>query len=83
MKNKFKQIYHNFLKILKKPEMQILPGQLAFFFLMSFIPILAICTMIVASFTNNINFLNAFHTEVLPDAIYEIIFPFWIMDKLR
>ena len=42
MKKRAKKIITGFRKILQKPEMQILPGQIAFYFIMSIIPIAAI-----------------------------------------
>ena len=38
------------MKVASKPEMRILPGQLAFFFFLSIIPLVALIGAIVSSF---------------------------------
>ena len=38
LKNNLKEFFDNFLKVLKRPEMAILPGQLAFFFVLAIVP---------------------------------------------
>lgn len=38
MKLKLKEFWQNFISVLKRPEMAILPGQLAFFFVLSIVP---------------------------------------------
>jgi len=42
LNNKFKRFLKNFLKTLRRPEMSILPGHLAFFFVLSVVPILTL-----------------------------------------
>ena len=51
MKVRLKEFWQNFLSVLSRPEMAILPGQLAFFFVLSIVPTI---TMISygASFLN-------------------------------
>lgn len=72
MKNKIKNIYDKFIKILKRPEMQILPGQLAFYILMSFIPILAICSIVASSLINNFDIASEIR-NLMPDALADIL----------
>ena len=48
MKGEVKRIYQNFLDALKTPELRILPGQLAFYILMSMIPIIAIISLVAS-----------------------------------
>lgn len=38
LKNSLKDFFDNFIKVLKRPEMAILPGQLAFFFVLAIVP---------------------------------------------
>lgn len=38
LKNELKEFFDNFIKVLKRPEMAILPGQLAFFFVLAIVP---------------------------------------------
>lgn len=75
MKTKIKNVLKNFINILLQPEMQVLPGQLAYYIIMSFIPILAICTIVVSYFVSNFNFSSIIYSY-LPDAIADIIIPF-------
>lgn len=81
MKRRFKRIYNNFKGILKKPEMRILPGQLSYFFLMSLIPILTICTILVSLFTSNVNVISIIE-DALPQSIFNIIMPFLDNSKI-
>ena len=75
MKKRIKKTVKNFLKILKQPEMQVLPGQLAFNMLMSLIPILAICVSIISYFISNFN-LSSVINDFLPTSLAEVIIPF-------
>ena len=75
MKKRIKKTVKNFLKILKQPEMQVLPGQLAFNMLISLIPILAICVSIISYFISNFN-LSSVINDFLPTSLAEVIIPF-------
>ncbi len=75
MKSEIKRIYKEFKKIIMLPEMQVLPGQLAFYIIMSFVPILAICAIIVSHFIESFNLTNLIYTY-LPDNLASIIIPF-------
>lgn len=70
-----KEIKETFMTILKKPEMQILPGQIAFYFMMSIIPIAAIGTIVASYITKNLSFME-FINSVVPSAIANIIINF-------
>jgi len=75
MKKRIKKTLKKFLKILRQPEMQVLPGQLAFNMLMSFIPILAICISIISYFISNFNLINVIDNYI-PISLAEVIIPF-------
>lgn len=72
IKNFVRKIYDMVIK----PEMKILPGQLAFFLVLSIIPIIVligfICSTINVSLDNVINTINNF----LPEGIAGILVPF-------
>ena len=72
VKNFIKRIYD----MIMKPEMKILPGQLAFFLVLSIIPIIVligfICSTINISLQSVINVIN----NVLPEGIADILIPF-------
>ncbi|MGM9878762.1 MAG: YihY/virulence factor BrkB family protein [Bacilli bacterium] len=69
---KAKKILTGFTEILKRPEMQILPGQIAFYLLMSIVPIATIITIIASYITNSFNFLDTIGT-VLPPVFANIL----------
>lgn len=72
MKREVKRIYQNFLDALKTPELRILPGQLAFYILMSMIPIIAIISLIASIIFNNFDLANSLN-GVIPSALSNII----------
>lgn len=44
MKKRIKKFAHNFMDVIKRPEMVILPGQLAFFFVLAIVPTITLVT---------------------------------------
>lgn len=50
MKNKIKEFLRNFIYIMKRREMSILPGHLAFFFVLSIVPIVSLIVFVATSF---------------------------------
>lgn len=72
----FKKFLKQLLNIIKKPEMKILPGQLAFFLVLSIIPAIVLvgllCSTFKVPFTNVVNVIN----DVLPKGIGEILISF-------
>ncbi|MBE6138217.1 MAG: YihY/virulence factor BrkB family protein [Firmicutes bacterium] len=73
---KFKTFINNIYEMITRPEMKILPGQLAYFLVLSVIPITVligfICSIINISLDGFINAIN----NVLPVGIAEILVPF-------
>ncbi len=57
------------IDITSKPEMRVLPGQLAFFFVLSLIPLIALVGAIASSFSISINSLSSNLAASLPDEI--------------
>ncbi len=62
MRKSYKRFFSNLIEVLNRPEMAVLPGQLAFFFILSLVPTITIIGYI-ASFLNIslndvINYLN-------------------------
>ena len=58
VKEKTKEIFYSFKNIIKRPEMRTLPGQLAFYFVMSVVPIAAISAIIASFITKSYNFVG-------------------------
>ena len=75
MKKRIKEVIKHIFHILKLPEMQVLPGQLAFYFLMSFVPIIAICSIVASYITKSFNLINELN-NILPVALSKILIPF-------
>lgn len=73
MKDKIKRFLHYLYVSIKKPEMEVLPGNLAFFFMMMIIPLLTIITTVLA----NLEIADRSLTEALyanfPDNIAGLI----------
>lgn len=72
MKKRAKKIITGFRKILQKPEMQILPGQIAFYFIMSIIPIAAISAIVASYITKSFDFVDTINS-VLPPVLGNIL----------
>lgn len=73
MKDKMKKFMKKVFKIIKKPEMRILPGQLSFFLLLSIIPLFAIIGTVASEFSLSIeNLIDTINTS-LPKEISEFI----------
>lgn len=60
MKNKINRFIKRVLITIKKPEMNVLPGQLAFFFVLTLVPILSLLGVISSLFGLSINKIIAF-----------------------
>lgn len=69
MKKTIKKIFRNIMAIVKKPEMRILPGQLAFFFVLSIIPIFAIIIIIGSSLSLSSDAITSFFEGAFPSGI--------------
>ena len=80
---KIKKLFKQLFNIIKKPEMKILPGQLAFFVVLSIIPTIVliglICSTFKVPFTNIINIIH----DVLPEGIGSILISFINGDELN
>lgn len=63
MREKVKGGVSNFLKIIKKPEMEVLPGHLAFSFVLSIVPTITILSYVASFFDFDLHFINDFVTQ--------------------
>ena len=79
---KMKEFANHLYKIIIKPEVKVLPGQLAFFIVMSIIPTIVlvglICSVLNIPFEQLINFF-----KVLPSEISELLIKFINRDGLN
>ena len=73
MKEEFHTFMDNLKKTIKRPEMRILPGQLAFFLLLSIIPLFAVIGVVAAKFNlSPEGVLEALSSNV-PKEVYDFI----------
>ena len=67
MKNKFEIFISKIILILKKPEMEVLPGHLAFFFVLSIVPLITLLVFFGSLFNipsdELLNFFNQFKSN--------------------
>ncbi len=69
---KTKKTFKKFLMVLSKPELKILPGQIAFNLLMSFVPILLLLSFVAGIVIKNFNLLSIIENN-LPTVFGDII----------
>ncbi len=75
IKKKAKKVFNNFLKIIKRPDMSILPGQLAFFFVLSVVPIITLIGYGATFLHLPISFINDFISSTFSAKIADLITP--------
>lgn len=76
MKNKLTEFFKNLYKIIMKPEMLILPANLAFFLVLSVIPIIVLIGLIASTFSISLDSVIEFLSMNLPKQVAEIITTF-------
>ncbi|MBE6154644.1 MAG: YihY/virulence factor BrkB family protein [Firmicutes bacterium] len=74
MLDKLKKGLSNILKIISKPEMEILPGHLAFSFVLSIVPTLTILAYIASVFNVDMTFLSDFITKAFSAEFANMLF---------
>lgn len=75
MKGKLKRFKKRVLKTLNMKEMGVLPGQLAFFFVLSVIPLIALLGSIAVAFGIDTNSIVGFLQGFVPKAVMELLLP--------
>ena len=60
MWNRFKEFSKNLYDIMMKPEMLTLPSSLAYYFVLSVVPIISILLLIASQFNLSINYITEF-----------------------
>ena len=58
MWNRFKEFSKNLYDIMMKPEMLTLPSSLAYYFVLSVVPIISILLLIASQFNLSINYIK-------------------------
>lgn len=72
-----KDYLKKFYKIISRPEVRILPGNLAFFLVLSLVPLLTLAGIICSSFSLSIGEVASVFKEILPTAVVEFLTPFF------
>ena len=75
LKIRFKSFLKKFIKTIKRPEMTILPGQLAFFFVLSVVPIVSLIAYFASYFHVSINFINNFIAKAFSQDVANMLQP--------
>ena len=73
MKQKIIKYFKKLFKILKKPEMAILPSNIAFNIILAIIPTLTIIALIASSFDISISMVEKLIASIMPEEVSEII----------
>ncbi len=77
MLEKLKSFFKNLISIMKRKEMLILPGHLAFYFVLSVVPIITIIFFVATSFNLSLsvitNFIEVNFSKEVLDVIYPIL----------
>lgn len=71
-----KKIGQNFWEIISKPEMGVLPGQIAFFLVLSIIPMVTLVGCIGGFFSLSIHSLSEFVVDALPKDVTDLLLPY-------
>lgn len=73
MKEKIKGYFKKLIKILKKPEMAILPANIAFYIILAIIPMLTILVLLASSFDISIDLVGNLVKGIMPEQVSEVI----------
>lgn len=73
MRDKLKKGLFNFLKIITKPEMEILPGHLAFSFVLSIVPTITILTYVASVFNVSLDFIGNFISKAFSSEFADML----------
>lgn len=70
---KARVFFSKFIELMKKPELRILPGQLAFFLVLSLIPLIALIGTIASALSIPVGTIRSVIGNTVPDAVADII----------
>lgn len=75
MKKRFKRFFTNLIETLTRPDMTILPGQLAFFFILSLVPTITIIFYIASFLSISVNDISNYLNLGIDKSLIEMILP--------
>lgn len=73
MKQKIKGYFKNLFKVLSKPEMAILPSNIAFNLILAIIPLLTIIVLIASSFNISVELVTKLLEGIMPEQVSSVI----------
>lgn len=74
--NLTKRYLKKLIKIIKKSEMRILPGNIAFFMVLSIFPIITLSGIFASMFHVSLNSILSMMNDILPGQVYNLILPY-------
>lgn len=74
--SKFRRYLFKIIDIIKSEEMKILPGNIAFFLILSVVPMITLIGFIGSNFSSSLNELIEFLEPTLPKSVTDILLPF-------
>lgn len=74
--NLTKRYFKKLIKIIKKSEMRILPGNIAFFMVLSIFPIITLSGIFASMFHVSLNSILSMMNDILPGQVYNLILPY-------
>lgn len=72
---RIKRYLKRLLKIIKRPEVRILPGQIAFFIVLSVVPLIALIGCLCSLFHISLSGIVGVFLETIPEAVINILKP--------
>ena len=74
--NLTKRYIKKLIKIIKKPEMKVLPGNIAFFLVLSIFPIISLCGFLATFLNVSIDSVVNLMSDVLPNEVSSLLIPY-------
>ena len=74
--NQIKQYLKKLLQIIRREEMRILPGNLAFFLVLSLVPIISLIGLICSIFSISLVDITNWMSELIPKDVENLLLPF-------
>lgn len=72
---KIKKLFSQIFEILSRPEMSLLPGQLAYFFVLALVPTITIITFVASFIEVPLSELSVYYAIELPSNVFSLLEP--------
>ena len=73
MKDRIKRYFKRLFKVITRPEMAILPANIAFYIILAIIPLLTIIALIISSFDISISLVTDMVKDIIPGEASDLI----------